>query len=104
MRKVGGLGFPLEIKTRFKYPNYTFEEDALDGGARGEDNKHMPWTRGNDYFMPDSVPTVKAQPWRQNYEDGNIADNPPHPAMPDELIGVPRNVFSGETSSLRSRC
>jgi hypothetical protein len=36
------------------------------------------------------VPAVKAQRWAASYRDKNIADNPPHPTVPDLLIGVPR--------------
>jgi hypothetical protein len=41
----------------------------------------------NNHWSPSSVPAVKTQPWRENYEDKNIADNPPHPTVPDLLIG-----------------
>jgi len=41
----------------------------------------------NNAWMPASVPRVKPQEWKFNYLDGNIADNPPHPALPDKLIG-----------------
>mmetsp|Transcript_6677 Transcript_6677/g.15166 ORF Transcript_6677/g.15166 Transcript_6677/m.15166 type:complete len:1894 (+) Transcript_6677:1692-7373(+) len=71
----------------------------------------------NNVWIPTSVPGVKGQPWKANYEDGacgkrkinddmqpydpnlpfreqpdrgdcsNIADNPIHPTLPDERIG-----------------
>lgn len=41
----------------------------------------------NSDWIPSSVPGIKAQPWKYNYLDGNIADNPPHKAYPDKLIG-----------------
>ncbi len=53
------------IKSRFKYPNKT----------------------DNNFWMPSSVPTVKPQPWVENYEDGNINDNPPHATIKDQMIG-----------------
>ena len=53
------------IRSRFKYPNKT----------------------DNNFWMPSSVPTVKPQPWVENYEDGNINDNPPHETLSDQLIG-----------------
>ena len=53
------------VKSRFKYPNKT----------------------SNNFWMPSSVPTVKPQPWVENYEDGNINDNPTHATVPDKLIG-----------------
>ena len=43
----------------------------------------------NSAWAPSSVPAVKAQAWGQNYRDKNIADNPPHPTVPDLLIGDP---------------
>eukprot|EP01029_Cantina_marsupialis_P006794 TRINITY_DN1749_c0_g3_i2.p1 TRINITY_DN1749_c0_g3~~TRINITY_DN1749_c0_g3_i2.p1 ORF type:complete len:866 (+),score=275.32 TRINITY_DN1749_c0_g3_i2:413-3010(+) len=42
----------------------------------------------NSFWSPSSVPAVKAQSWKDNYADKNIADNPPHPTVPDKLIGV----------------
>ena len=42
-------------------------------------------------WRPSSVPSVRAQSWAKNYADGNIADNPPIPAVADLLIG-PNNV------------
>jgi hypothetical protein len=48
----------------------------------------------NSVWRPSSVPAVKAQSWRENYVDGNIADNPPHPALPDKLIGPERRVLT----------
>ena len=47
--------------------------------------------------MPSSVPAVKAQPWNRNYMDGNIADNPVHPTVPDKLIGPNRRVSTRRT-------
>ena len=77
-----------------------------------------PTASENNAWMPSSVPGVRAQPWSANYEDGacgvrdfdddydrddpdipyrpmrdrgncsNIADNPLHPAVGDELVGV----------------
>ena len=41
----------------------------------------------NNAWTPSSVTGVRAQSWKYNYLDGNIADNPPHPALPDKLIG-----------------
>ena len=41
----------------------------------------------NNIWMPSSVDRVKAQEWKYNYLDGNIADNPLHPTLPDKLIG-----------------
>ena len=76
-----------------------------------------PSDKNNSWWMPSSVPTVKAQPWSKNYQDGtcgirkldndmqkldpdlpqrsvggrescsNIADNAVHPTPPDKLIG-----------------
>lgn len=40
-----------------------------------------------NYWMPESVPAVKAKEWKFNYRDTNIADNPPHPTVPDLLQG-----------------
>ena len=51
----------------------------------------------NNAWSPSSVPAVKAQPWMQNYEDKNIADNPPHPTVPDLLIGLEHIVESRRT-------
>jgi hypothetical protein len=63
------------VKTRFKYPNIST----------------------NNYWMPSSVPTVKPQPWVENYEDGNIADNPTHTTVPDKLIGPTQLVHMRRT-------
>ena len=41
----------------------------------------------NNIWMPNSVDRVKSQEWKYNYLDGNIADNPLHPTLPDKLIG-----------------
>jgi len=58
----------------------------------------------NNFWLPNSVPGVQAQPWSANNMDGNchiswmvdgdnaadcsnIADNPPHRTPPDQLIG-----------------
>jgi len=76
-----------------------------------------PSDKNNSWWMPNSVPTVKAQPWSKNYQDGscgirkldndmqkldpdlpdreisarstcsNIVDNAVHPTPPDKLIG-----------------
>lgn len=46
-----------------------------------------PANKTNSYWLPSSVPAVKAQPWYRNYMDGNVADNPLHPTVPDKLIG-----------------
>lgn len=51
----------------------------------------------NNYWMPSSVPAVKAQPWKYNYRDDNIADNPIHTALPDKLIGPPQVVQQRRT-------
>ncbi|CAM9732362.1 unnamed protein product, partial [Discosporangium mesarthrocarpum] len=81
-----------------------------------------PTDSNNSFWMPDSVPAVKAQPWSANYRDGicgirevddgyewddpaldnrsvedrsncsNIADNPIHDTPPDKLIGEQRVV------------
>jgi hypothetical protein len=48
----------------------------------------------NSVWRPNSVPAVKAQSWRHNYLDGNIADNPPHPALADKLIGPEQLVLT----------
>ena len=63
------------VKSRFKYPNKT----------------------ENNFWMPSSVPTVKPQPWVENYEDGNIADNPTHSTIADELIGPTQLVHMRRT-------
>ncbi|GMI11724.1 hypothetical protein TrVE_jg8603 [Triparma verrucosa] len=77
-----------------------------------------PNNANNSWWMPSSVPSVKAQPWSKNYQDGfcgirkldndmhvldpdldsrdvggretcsNIVDNAVHPTPPDKLIGV----------------
>jgi hypothetical protein len=47
-----------------------------------------PNSTDNSGWSPSSVPAVRTQPWVENYEDKNIADNPPHPTVPDLLIGV----------------
>lgn len=62
-----------------------YGQGALTGAvdSRFIDPKNMT----NSYWMPSSVPAVKAQPWYRNYLDGNIADNPPHATPPDKLIG-----------------
>ena len=46
-----------------------------------------PDQNSNNVWMPSSVDRVKAQEWKYNYLDGNIADNPIHPTLPDKLIG-----------------
>jgi hypothetical protein len=83
-----------------------------------------PASSNNSWWIQTSVPTVRSQPWANNYRDGfcgvrvlddnlevldpkldefdaedrstcsNIADNPIHTAMPDKLIGVQRVVAS----------
>ena len=45
-------------------------------------------------WEPDSVLSVKTQPWDQNYADKNIADNPVHATVADLLIGPTRFVFA----------
>ncbi len=44
----------------------------------------------NSIWSPSSVPAVRTQPWGKNYYDRNIADNPIHPTIQDQLIGLPR--------------
>ena len=44
----------------------------------------------NTPFRPDSVLSVKAQSWTQNYADKNLADNPVIPTIADLLIGPDR--------------
>jgi hypothetical protein len=44
----------------------------------------------HSFWMPSSVPAVKAQPWQFNYYDNNIADNPVHETVSDLLIGPER--------------
>lgn len=73
-RDIQGQGQPV-ILSRFK--NHTLQE--------------------NNLWSPDSVPAVKTQSWYYNYEDKNIADNPPHPAVADKLIGPHQNVESRRT-------
>ena len=62
-------------------------QGSVDAGAiksRFYDPRYGP----NNYWMPKSVPAVKAQPWQNNYLDGNIADNPVMRTVPDKLIGL----------------
>ena len=91
-----GQGHPASVISRFKDPG----------------------DPANSFWVPSSVPGVKAQPWSRNYREGlcgmrpadgglartdpdvanregrdlhncsNIADNPPHPTAPDKLIGT----------------
>lgn len=84
-----------------------------------------PMNANNSKWRPDSVPAVKAQPWKNNYIDGtcgeythsedlndpdlanrqiqdrsncsNIADNPPHETRPDDLVGQLRRVETRRT-------
>eukprot|EP00948_MAST-09A_sp_MAST-9A-sp1_P000178 g178.t1 len=63
-KKHEGQGYP-QILSRFKYPEVA----------------------DNNEWYPSSVPAVKAQTWRENYIDGNIADNPVHNTEADKLIG-----------------
>jgi hypothetical protein len=51
----------------------------------------------NSYWLPSSVPAVKAQPWYRNYLDGNVADNPLHHTPPDKLIGPQTLVVTRRT-------
>ncbi|GBG29577.1 Hypothetical Protein FCC1311_057982 [Hondaea fermentalgiana] len=51
----------------------------------------------NNLWMPSSVPTVVAKPWKANYKDGNIADNIVHSTLPDKLIGPPQIVEQRRT-------
>lgn len=70
-RNIIGQGQP-PVETRFKDPT-----DPI-----------------NNQWIPGSVPAVKAQNWGSNYLDKNIADNPPHRTVADNLIGVPHIVQS----------
>lgn len=51
----------------------------------------------NNLWSPNSVPGVKAQPWGANVQDGNLADNPIHQTLPDQLIGPPKTVEKRRT-------
>lgn len=83
-----------------------------------------PASSNNSWWIQSSVPSVRSQPWANNYRDGfcgvrvlddnydildpalvdfspddrstcsNIVDNPIHDALPDKLIGVQRVVAS----------
>ncbi len=53
----------------------------------------------NSVWQPWSVPAVKTQTWRENYQDKNIADNPLHPTVADLLIGPERCVQSSAALS-----
>lgn len=106
-KKVIGQGSPLHstskdgVKSRFLDPN----------------------NEENNVWEPSSVPHMKAQNWKANYEDGscgkyligddfsrydpslpdreapnrkdcsNIVDNPIHPTLPDKRIGAQETVF-----------
>ena len=67
---VVGLGRP-EVTSRYKHPNISV----------------------NNEWMPSSVPSVRAQPWSANYQDGNIADNVVHPTYLDKRIGPPEIIL-----------
>jgi len=68
-RMVLGQGNPV-VTSRFRHPS----------------------DPANNAWVQDSVPAVKAQTWEENFFDDNIADNPPHPTVPDKLIGPPKVV------------
>ena len=114
LRVVTGDGTPQGVPSSFKldFTELAKNETSINGNTRVVDMEVTVHGQGglrtgavasrfldpadpkNSAWKPSSVPAVKAQSWRHNYIDGNIADNPPHPALPDKLIGPEQLVLT----------
>ena len=114
---------PFEYKRVLGQGNPTYENSKKGIQSRFLD----PNDPDNNAWLPDSVPGVKGQTWKANYEDGtcgmrnmndnmqtfdpnlpsrdepdrgdcsNIVDNPHHPTKPDERVGPETVVESRRT-------
>eukprot|EP00605_Chrysophyceae_sp_TOSAG23-4_P001786 GSChrysophyteH1.ASY1.ANO1.1975.1 assembled CDS len=114
----------LSIKENLCYDPEEYKVNMGQGETVVNTNFFTPNSSENSWWIQTSVPGVKAQPWASSYRDGycgirvlddnldiedsnlvdfqpedrstcsNIADNPPHPAMEDKLIGRQRVVAS----------
>lgn len=111
---------PFEYKKVLGQGNPTYENSKNGIQSRFLD----PNDPANNGWIPDSVPSVKGQTWKANYEDGtcgkrkinddmqhydpnlpfrekpnrgdcsNIVDNPIHPTLPDKRIGPQTKIES----------